>query len=188
MSTIFERVYAMGFLIPGFAALLPTLPASQMSPLLPMLLAIQIGLFNTREFMILYLPASAQPLALVLLTQFMQTVLSELEETAMIDGAGRFRILSSVYLPLTMPGIATISILNFIWFWNEYLYALILAGANPKVRTVQVALPTLQGNQGITDYALVCAGTVTFVLPVFIASIVLNRRLEEALVEGAIKG
>jgi multiple sugar transport system permease protein len=177
VATIVERVYALGFLIPGFAALVPTL-----------LLAIHLNLFYTREFMILYLPASAQPLAVILLTQFMRTVPKELEESASIDGAGRFRILRSVYLPLTVPGIATISILNFITFWNEYLYTLIIVGVNPEVRTVQVALPTLQGNQGITDYALVCAGTVLAVLPVFIVYIVLNRRMENALVQGALKG
>ncbi|GIF63494.1 transporter [Asanoa ishikariensis] len=177
IATVFERIYALGFLIPGFAALVPTL-----------LLAIQLDLFHTREFMILYLPASAQPLAVILLTQFMRTVPQELEESATIDGAGRFRVLRSIYLPLTMPGIATISILNFISFWNDYLYTLVIVGANAKVRTVQVALPTLQGNQGITDYALVCAGTLISVLPVFVVYAVLNRRMESALVQGALKG
>jgi len=177
IATLFERIYAMGFLIPGFAALVPTL-----------LLAIQLGMFHSREFMILYLPASAQPLAVILLTQFMRTVPPELEESATIDGAGRFRVLRSIYLPLTMPGIATISILNFISFWNDYLYTLIITGLNPQLRTVQVALPTLQGNQGITDYALVCAGTVISVLPVFLVYAVLNRRMENALVQGALKG
>jgi multiple sugar transport system permease protein len=177
IATVVERVYSLGFLIPGFAALVPTL-----------LLAIQLGLFYRREFMILYLPASAQPLAVILLTQFMRTVPAELEESAMIEGAGRIRILRSVYLPLTVPGIATISILNFITFWNEYLYTLIIVGVDPELRTVQVALPTLQGNQGITDYALVCAGTVIAVLPVFLVYVVLNRRMENALVQGALKG
>ena len=63
-----------------------------------------------------------------------------------------------------------------------------IVGANAQRRTLQVALPTLQGNQGITDYALVCAGTLISVLPVFLIYIVLNRRMEEALVQGAVKG
>ena len=172
-----ERLYALGFLIPGFAALLPTL-----------LVAIHLNLFNTREFMILLMPATAQPLAVILLAQFMRTVPAELEESATMDGAGRFRILWSIYLPLVMPGIATISILNFIGFWNEYLYSLIIVGTSPDVRTVQVALPTLIGSQGVTDYAVVCAGTVISVLPVFLVYIVLNRRMENALVQGALKG
>jgi multiple sugar transport system permease protein len=177
VGRIFERIYALGFLIPGFASLLPTL-----------LLAIKLDMFYTREFMILYMPASAQPLAVILLTQFMRTVPVELEESATIDGAGRFRIMRSVYLPLTMPGIATVSILNFIGFWNEYLYALVIVGLNPELRTIQVALPVLQGNQGITDYGLVCAGTVIAVAPVFLVYAVLNRRMENALVQGALKG
>lgn len=177
VATAMERIYALGFLIPGFASLIPTL-----------LLAIKLGLFNDREFMILYLPASAQPLAVILLTQFMRTVPRELEESARIDGATSLRILWSVYVPLVRPGIATIAILNFIGFWNEYIYTLVIVGANAGKRTLQVALPTLQGNQGITDYALVCAATLISVVPVFIVYIILNRRMEEALVQGAIKG
>src|SRR5699024_11038756 len=112
-----------------------------------LLLAIWLGLFHDREFMILYLPASAQPLAGILLTQFMRTVPRELEESARIDGAGTLRILWSIYMPLVRPGVATVAILNFIGFWNEYIYALVIVGANAQKRTLQVALPTLQGNQ-----------------------------------------
>lgn len=176
-ATYVERLYALGFLIPGFAALLPTL-----------LIAIHINMYNLREFMILLMPATAQPLAVILLTQFMRAVPAELEESATMDGAGRFRILWSIYLPLVMPGIATVTILNFIGFWNEYLFTLIIVGTSPEVRTVQVALPTLIGSRGVTDYAVVCAGTVISVLPVFIVYIVLNRRMENALVQGALKG
>ena len=172
-----ERLYALGFLIPGFAALLPTL-----------LIAIHINMYNLREFMILLMPATAQPLAVILLAQFMRTVPAELEESATMDGAGRFRILWSIYLPLTMAGIATVSILNFISFWNEYLFTFIITGTSPAVRTVQVALPTLQGNRGVTDYALVTAATTIAVLPVFAVYAVLNRRMENALVQGALKG
>jgi multiple sugar transport system permease protein len=176
-AMILERVYALGFLIPGLAALIPTL-----------LLAIWLHLYGQREFMILYLPATAQPLAVILLTQFMRTVPTELEESAQMDGAGRLRILWSVYLPLVRPGVATIAILNFIGFWNEYLYSLIIVGVSPAKRTLQVALPTLIGNQGITDYALVCAATVVAVLPVFLVFIILNRRMQDALTQGAVKG
>ncbi len=177
VAKVFERVYALGFLIPGFAALIPTL-----------LFAIEIGMFHEREFMIMYLPASAQPLTVILLAQFMRTVPNELAESASIDGAGPIRTLWSVYLPLVSPGVATVAILNFIGFWNEYIYTLIIVGPAQDKRTLQVALPTLQGNQGITDFALVCGGTLISILPLFIVYIVLNRRMENALVVGAIKG
>ena len=177
LATLFERIYALGFLIPGFAALVPTL-----------LLAIELDMFHTREFMILYLPASAQPLAVILLTQFMRTVPPELEESATIDGAGRFRILRSIYLPLTMPGHRHGVDPQLHRVLERLPVHAHHRRAEPELRTVQVALPTLQGNQGITDYALVCAGTVISVLPVFLVYAVLNRRMENALVQGALKG
>jgi multiple sugar transport system permease protein len=177
VAAMVERLFALGFLIPAFAALVPTL-----------LLAIEIGLFQKREFMILYMPASAQPLTVIILTQFMRTVPVSLYESAVIDGAGPLRILRNIYMPLTMPGIATVTILNFIGFWNDYLFMLVIVGPNPAVRTIQVALPLLNTNQGITDYALIAAATVFSVLPVFVVYAVLNRRMEDALVTGAIKG
>lgn len=172
-----ERVYAMGFLIPGFAALVPTL-----------LMAIALNMYRTREFIILYLSASAQPLAVILLTQFMRTVPHELEESAVMDGAGRFRIFRSIYLPLVMPGVATVGILQFISYWNEYLYTLVIGGPQPANRTIQVALPTIISGTGNTNYAQVAAGTVISIIPVFVMYIILNRRMENALIQGALKG
>ncbi|MDR1806365.1 MAG: carbohydrate ABC transporter permease [Propionibacteriaceae bacterium] len=174
---IVEKVYALGFLIPGFAALVPTL-----------LLAIAVNMYHTREFIILYLSATAQPLCVILLTQFMRTVPSELEESAVIDGASRWQIFSRVYVPLVMPGIATVAILQFISYWNEYLYTLVIAGAQPARRTIQVALPTIVSGTGNTNYAQVCAGTVISIIPVFVMYIILNRRMEDALIQGALKG
>ena len=172
-----ERVYALGFLIPGFAALVPTL-----------LLSIFMGLYHTREFMILYLPAAAQPITVILLTQFMRTIPAELEESATIDGAGRLQILRLIYLPLTLGGIATTTILNFISFWNDYLFTLILVGVEEDKRTLQVAIPTLTTSLGFVDNALIAAGTVISIAPVFIVYAILNRRMENALVQGAVKG
>ena len=162
IATLVERVYAVGFLIPGFAALVPTL-----------LLSIILGLYHTREFMILYFPAVAQPLAVILLTQFMRTVPTELEECATLDGAGRLQILRLVYLPLVMGGVATVAILNFMAFWNDYLFSLILVGVEESKRTLQVAMPTLSTDFTFTDNALISAGTVISIAPVFIVYFIL---------------
>lgn len=175
VGTFVERFFALGLLIPGFAALVPTL-----------LLSIWMGLFHTREFLFLFYPATVLPLSVILMTQFMRTVPKELEESAMLDGAGRIRVLVSVYVPIVLPGIATITILNFLTFWNEYLFALILAGGDTSVRTAQVALPNLI-SQTNTHYGVLLAGALITMVPVYIVYIVLNRRLEEALVQGAVK-
>ncbi|SDB85877.1 carbohydrate ABC transporter membrane protein 2, CUT1 family [Sanguibacter gelidistatuariae] len=176
LGTAIERLFSMGFLIPGFAALVPTV-----------LLAIALGMFQTRLFVILFMPATALPLSVVLLTQFMRTVPAELEESAVLDGANRWMVLKEIYLPIAMPGIATVTILNVLNFWNEYLFTLILGGPNPNVRTAQVALPTLV-SQTSTDYGVLAAGTLLTLLPVYIAYILLSRQMENALLQGAVKG
>lgn len=175
LSWIVERFFALGLLIPGFAALVPTV-----------ILSIVIGLFHTREFLYLFYPATVLPLSVIMLTQFMRTVPTELEESAMMDGASRFRVLRSIYVPIVLPGIATVAILNFLTFWNEYLFALVLAGGDTAVRTAQVALPNLQ-SQTDTQYGVLLAGALITMLPVYVVYIILNRRLEDALLQGAVK-
>lgn len=171
-----ERVFALGLLIPAFAALVPTL-----------LLAIAVHLFHTREFLIFFMSATALPLSVILLTQFMRAVPKELVESAQLDGAGRLRILRSVFLPVTLPGIATVLILNFLSFWNEYLFSLVLAGPDPNVHTVQVALPNLVSKTS-TEYGILLAGCLLSMIPVYAVYMVLQRRVEDALLQGAVKG
>lgn len=172
---VIETIFSSGLLIPGFAALVPTV-----------LLAIAMGMFQNRLFVILMFPATSMPLSVIMLTQFMRTVPQELEESAMLDGANRFAILRHVYMPAIIPGIVTISILNFLGFWNEFLFSLVLLGSNPAARTIQVALPTLS-SQTRTDYGVLLAGTLISIIPVYLLYIVLQKRLESAMLEGAVK-
>ncbi len=168
-------VFSAGFLIPPFAALIPTV-----------ILAIRMGLFYTREFQMLFLPASALPLSVLLLTQFMRTVPPGLIESAALDGAGHWRILTSVFIPIARPGIVSVTILQLLTFWNEYLFSLTITGTAPDVRTVQVALPTLVSDS--TNFGVLAAGTVLTLLPVYVAYSLVSRRMQEALVAGAVKG
>ena len=167
--------FAASFLIPPFAALIPTV-----------LLAIHLGLFYTREFQMLLLPAGALPLAIILLTQFMKTIPHELVESASMDGAGHLRILTQIFIPLAMPGIVSVTILQVLGFWNEYLFSLIITGTSPDVRTVQVALPILVTTT--TNFGVLAAGTVVTLIPVYVAYGFLQGRMQQALTAGAIKG
>jgi multiple sugar transport system permease protein len=176
VGRIIETVFSLGFLIPSFAALFPTF-----------LLAASLGLFHTRTFVVLLLPATALPLSIVILTAFMRTIPRELEEAASMDGATTMQVLRQVYLPICIPGIATVLLLNFLAFWNAYLYPLILIGPDTAQRTIQVALPTLKVDAG-TDYGVLMAGTLLTLLPVYLVYTVLQRQMQRALVSGAIKG
>ncbi len=176
LGRLIERSLALGFLIPGFAALVPTV-----------FLAIILTLYRTREFLILYYVAGAIPLSVILIAQYMRAIPKELEESATVDGASRFQILTRIYGPLIMPALATVVLLNFINIWNEYLIALVIAGPTIDTRTVQVALPTLVTNQA-AQYGVLAAGTVITLLPVYLCYLLLKKRMENALVSGALKG
>ncbi|GAA0428166.1 transporter [Acrocarpospora corrugata] len=175
LARVITGTFSAGFLIPPFAALIPTV-----------VLAIESGLFGTREFQMLFLPASALPLSVLLLTQFMRTVPQALVESAALEGAGHWRLLISVYVPIARPGVVSVTILQLLTFWNEYLFSLTITGTAPDVRTVQVALPMLVSDA--TNLGVLAAGTVLAVLPVYVAYSLMNRRMQEALTAGAVKG
>lgn len=174
-ARLVERVFAAGLLIPVFATLVPTL-----------LLSIALQLFQTRLFYVLFLPSTALPLSVILLAQFFRTIPRALDESARVDGAGRLRALVSIHIPLIGPGIATVSILNFLAFWNEYLFALVLLGPSEDRRTVQTALPTLVSTLS-TNYGVLLAGCLITMIPVFFLYVALQRRVEGALLDGSVK-
>lgn len=176
LGVVIERVFAMGFLIPGFAALVPTV-----------MLAIGMNLFHTREFLILFLPASAMPISVILLTQAMRAVPAELEESAVLDGAGQFRTLRSVYLPLCVPTVVVVTILNFLSFWNEYFFSLVIIGPDPALRTAQVALPTLS-LANASQYGVLAAGILITLVPVYVLYAFFSDKMEGAVLAGAVKG
>ena len=174
VGAIVERFFALGFLIPAFAAMVPTL-----------LLSIKLNMYHTLPFFSLFLSATTLPLSVILLAQFMRTIPTELEESAMLDGATRWQTLRFIYLPLTRAGIVLVVILNFLTYWNEYLFSLVLLGYDTSTRTVQVALPILITNS--TQYGVLLAGTLISLIPVYIVYIFFHRKIEGALLAGSIK-
>lgn len=171
-----EALFSVGFLIPGFAALVPSV-----------MLAITLNMYRTREFLILLLGAAAIPLSVLLLAQAMRAIPRELEESATIDGASGARVFRSIYLPLTVPTVAVLAILNFLTFWNEYFFSLVVAGTRVETRTAQVALPTLSTTNN-AQYGVLAAGVIITLVPVYAVYAVLARRMEGALLAGALKG
>lgn len=176
MNTGVHALFAAGFLIPPFAALIPTV-----------FLAIRLDLYQRPEFLIAFMPATALPLSVILLTAFMRTIPKELGEAAAMDGAGHWRVLTRIYIPLSTPGIVTVVILQALGFWNEFFYSLVIVGTSPGDRTVQVALPAALISEN-TDYGVLAAGTLISLIPVYLVYILLQRRMQEALTAGAVKG
>lgn len=170
-----ETSFGIGFLIPGLAVLIPVF-----------LLAVKTGLIHTpRLYLLIFYTASALPLSVLILVPFFRSIPHEIEEAATLDGASRMQILRHIMLPLVAPGISTVAILNFLGVWNEYLFAAVLT--NETSRTVQVALPFLQDPKGF-NLALLAAGIVITLVPVYVVYAILQRRMQEALVAGSVKG
>lgn len=176
LSAAVERFFLLGFLIPGFAALVPTV-----------LFAVHLNLLYTPEILIFYFAATALPLSVIVLTTFLRTIPKELEEAARMDGAGWFSVLLRIYLPLSISGVMTVVLLNFLAFWNEFVFSLVLLGPDPAVRTVQVALPDLISPTG-TQYGLLLAGVLIAFLPPLLVFAILEKRMQSALIAGAVKG
>jgi multiple sugar transport system permease protein len=174
LARLVERFFSLGFLIPAFAMLVPIL-----------LLMAQLNVLYTPLSLVLYYPVWQLPLAIVVLASYLRTVPHELEESAEMDGANRLQIIRYILFPLAQSGVITVMIINFISFWNEYLFSLILM--SQENRTMQVALSILKGER-LVDYGMLGAGILISIIPVYIAFLVFQERVVEGIYAGAVKG
>jgi multiple sugar transport system permease protein len=147
----------------------------------------QLGLLNTYAGMVLpYLFMT--PFAIFFLRQFFLGIPRELEEAAMLDGAGRFKIFLRVIAPMATPALATLAILTYISSWGEYLWPL-LVGSDDKHRVLTVALSVFRSStpQGSPDWAGMMAATFVAALPMMILFAVFGRRVVNAIQFSGIK-
>lgn len=175
----------------GKKALFSTLSLSLLVPptaiIFPVYLIInRVGLYNSKLGLTLVYLALALPTVLYVLKSFFMSIPKELEEAARIDGASFVRIFVSIMLPLTTPALATSAILIFLASWNDFLYALILTSGD-RARTVPIALTQFTGLYG-AKYGQLFASSMLVVIPSIILYICLQKRIETALLSGAVKG
>ncbi len=144
------------------------------------------GLYDTKSGLVIVYLAIAMPTAVYVMRSFYLTIPKELEEAAYIDGAGFYRTYFSIMMPLSKPGMATAAILIFLSSWNDFLYALMLTSGN-NARTIPVALNQLQSSMG-GNYGQIFAACTIIVLPSIILYFCLQKKIEVALLTGAVKG
>jgi multiple sugar transport system permease protein len=153
--------------------------------LIPTFLIIKhLGLVNTLWALIL--PNLATGFGVFLLRQFFLQIPTELEEAATIDGAGRWRIMGQIMVPLARPAIATLSLFTFLWAWNSYLWPLIVLNSPTKM-TIQVGLSYFQGAH-VGEYNVIMAGSFLSLIPIVILFLITQRQLVAGIVAGAVKG
>lgn len=101
------------------------------------------SLLNNRLVLSLVYAATAIPFTVYLLSNFFSSISKSYEEAAYIDGAGHFRTMVDIIIPMAKPAVITVILFNFLSFWNEYILALTLM-TNDKTRTLPVGLINLQ--------------------------------------------
>ena len=146
---------------------------------------VQLGLLDTYGSVILLYTALNLPFNVYLMTAFFRSLPDELIEAARIDGAGVHRTFLRILLPLAKPALATLVIFNFLWAWNEFLFALLLLQSD-NVKTLTVGVLSLQG-RFTTDYPALMAGLLITSLPVVAAYLIFQRHLVRGIVAGAVK-
>ncbi len=125
----------------------------------------------------LILPGIASSFAVFLLTQFFRGIPLELEEAAMMDGAGRFRIFLTIILPLSTPVITALSIFTFLGNWNSYLWPLISA-TTTEVYTIVIGLRKISQAWGFVEfYGRNMAAAVFTAMPIILFFFVFQRRI-----------
>jgi ABC-type glycerol-3-phosphate transport system permease component len=145
----------------------------------------QLGLISTFTGAIAIYAGLITPFSVYLLTTFFRTVPEELFEAARLDGAGDFRILRSVVLPLSLPALLTLVVVNALFVWNDLLIAVIFLQEDSK-RTLMAGISVFQGRYN-NQIPLTMAGMVVASAPMVILYVVFQRYFIRGLMAGAIK-
>ena len=140
------------------------------------------------DFAGIWLPHTmfALPLAIYLLHNFISNLPRDLMEAAHVDGANHFTIFRRIVLPLSIPGIASIAIFQFLWVWNDLLVALTFASGTEEVAPLNSKLASLVGQYG-SGYTQLSAGAfITIAIPL-IVFFSLQRYFVRGLLAGSVK-
>jgi ABC-type glycerol-3-phosphate transport system permease component len=174
----FRRV--LFFLIVG-SLLVPF--QSIMYPLYDTLLA--LGLIGDRIGLILAYAAFGLPFSTFLFAAYLRGIPDQLIESAMLDGANSLQVLVRIIVPLSVPVIASLAILNFVWMWNDLLLPLLVMGGG-EGKTLMVGITNFRGQYDV-NIPLISAGITVAIIPVIVVYLVGQRQLTKGIVTGAVR-
>ncbi|WP_018183221.1 carbohydrate ABC transporter permease [Kaistia granuli] len=146
---------------------------------------LDLGFGGTYQGLIFAYAAFGLPLGTYLLSAYFRAIPDELIEAARLDGAGDIRILFSILLPISIPAIAALSILNFVWMWNDLLLPLVIMGGSDK-KTLMVGVALLSGQYDVS-IPLISAGLIVALLPVILVYMLFQRQILSGAIAGAVR-
>ena len=144
----------------------------------------QLKLLDTHLVLILIYLTFNLPIVIWICTDQFRSVPRDLDEAAVLDGAGPLRIFSRIALPLAAPGVAVSAIFSFIFSWNELMYALVLTRKAAKTAPA-VAVGFMEGYN--LPYGKIMATSTLIVIPVIIFALIASKQLVRGLTMGAVK-
>ena len=176
-SNFIGRIALLTYTVPSVLLLIPLFK-----------IVVGIGINDSLTSLVLTYTTFAIPFSLWMLRAFFQSLPPELEDAAMVDGAGRLGALFRVILPLSMPGVAATALFAFILAWNEFLFALIFTSSD-DVRTLPIGVAlTMTREQTAVDWATAMAASTVSSLPIFILVMLGQRGFVRGLTAGGVKG
>ncbi|RKI78192.1 carbohydrate ABC transporter permease [bacterium 0.1xD8-71] len=171
----FRVLFMMGMLLPVHVTLLPNYITLQ-----------KLNLLNSRAGILLLYTVFNIPFAMYMLQGFFMGLSREIEESAIIDGAGSFQIYLHIALPMARPAIIISGLLCFIAVWNDLVFAMTFVQNNKKM-PITAGLLQFVG-EFTSHYEKITAGILLSALPVFILYLFFQKQIMEGMAEGAVKG
>lgn len=171
---IYSILYAT-LLVPAFATVVPVYE-----------LLIKTSLVNTYWGLILPQTAGNLTFAILVIAGYMSTIAKELEEAAFIDGCNRWQMFMKIFMPVSRPVFASVTIFVFLWSYNDLFSALIFVNKE-SVRPIVALLSEISSQYG-TDFGLMATAVTLTVLPILLIYLFISKFIEQGLTEGAVKG
>ena len=175
-SRIVLSYFLLGLMIPVFVALLPIFQTLNV-----------LGLRNTYWAVVIPQVAFQLPVAIYLYASFFRSIPNEILESASIDGAGVIRTFLYIVVPLALNATITIIVFNFIFVWNEFVFANTFL-TNNAIKTLPVGLADFVHEMGRRDYGATYAAIVVSVIPTVALYLFLNRRIIDSMTAGSVRG
>lgn len=134
----------------------------------------------------LIIPGGGQAFGVFLLRQFFKSIPRDLSDAAKIDGYSEFGIFCKIILPLSKPALATLGIFTFQFYWNDFLWPLVIISSD-KMRTIQLGLTVFQ-HEFDTNWGQLMSGTIMSIVPMLVIFLCLQRYFVRGIVLSGMKG
>lgn len=167
-----------------FLVVLMTLMVPFAATLIPLFIIVR-DLKLTNTYLGLVLPALASPIGIFMMRQFIETLPTDLENAARLDGCSEFQIFRRVILPLIKPGLVVLGVFTFMTQWTSYLWPLVI-GTKPEMFTLTVGVQSLRSLFTV-NWGILSAGAVLSMLPLVLVFLFLQRYFIAGSIAGALK-